>query len=836
MGTETGPPREGADRSPATHLTTDLVRSHAAARLLATAGQVAVLDRLAALAARLLAAPSAQVSLLTDRQTVAGAAGVVRAVGASRLEDSLCTVTAAGGAPLSVADTMGDARTRRLPPVTSGAVGTYLGVPLLAADGSAIGAFCVFGPEPRTWLPADVALLTELAGAVMAELELAALSVQYETDRQRWDLALEAAGIGVFGLDLVTGRLEMDERMAGLLGLSAGQGVLTLGQALPRIHPEDRPVVEAAIAAVATSGGDYRAEYRVQLPAGGMRWVSARGSIVGAAPGGATRLLGTAHDVTELRDARDTAARLLETMATGFLAVDRTWRITYVNEEGARIAGRPAQDLVGGDLWTTFPGSRDSAFGRHFELAMANGEPDSVEAYYPQMGRWYDTRVVPDADGLSLYFMDVTDRRADQDRAAAATARVELLAEVGRVLGGATEMDQAIATLAETVVPTLADWSLVTMPDEAGRFHDVGRAHVDPQLRPALDLLADHLMAAVTEEAAMSLVMRTGTPDLRTDYGDTWLGRTLSEESVRELVRPLHPDSVLTVPISGRQATLGALSLVRTRAGHSWTPDEVQAAVEVGRRAGVALDSARLLRAQRRLSETLQDSLLSVPPVRAGLQIEVRYQAAAPDAAVGGDWYDSFVLPDGGTALVVGDVTGHDREAAAAMGQVRAMLRATAFAVGEPPAAVLSALDRAMDGLDIDTLATCVLAVVDEPVGQTPGRVLRWSNAGHPPPVVLRPGGAVEILSHDPDLLLGLDPTSPRSDCRAVLEPGCVVLLYTDGLVERRGESLDVGLLRLKQVLHELRGLPVGPLCDHLLSTLAPTAEDDVVLLAVRLI
>ena len=212
----------------------------------------------------------------------------------------------------------------------------------------------------------------------------------------------------------------------------------------------------------------------------------------------------------------------------------------------------------------------------------------------------------------------------------------------------------------------------------------------------------------------------------------------------------------------------------------------------------------------------------------------MRYRPAALDVAVGGDWHDSFLLRDGATKLVVGDVSGHDREAAAAMGQVRALLRGTAYAVSGPCDKVLTALDEAMDGLDIDTLATCVLAKITAP--STGMRVLEWSNAGHPPPVLVTPGQEPTLLARVPELLLGIDPTAARSTHTLELQDDSLVLLYTDGLVERRGEDLDAGLARLLHVMGRLRGLPLDELCDELLLTMAPDPQDDVVLLAARVV
>ncbi|MCI3926191.1 SpoIIE family protein phosphatase [Paenibacillus sp. TRM 82003] len=239
---------------------------------------------------------------------------------------------------------------------------------------------------------------------------------------------------------------------------------------------------------------------------------------------------------------------------------------------------------------------------------------------------------------------------------------------------------------------------------------------------------------------------------------------------------------------------------------------------------------------QRRLSEALQRSLLTAPFEPDHLQIAVRYLPAATEAQIGGDWYDCFLAPSGTTTLVVGDVAGHDRDAAAAMGQVRNLLRGVSIALGEPPAAVLAALDRAMHHLGVGVIATAVLAQVEQGAAEKAAglRTLRWSNAGHPPPVLIAPDGTARLLQAQPDVLLGLNPDAERADHATALEPGSTVVLYTDGLVERRDAPLQDGLEWLRATLEQLHHLSAEELCDALLARLDGSPEDDVALLVLR--
>ncbi len=240
---------------------------------------------------------------------------------------------------------------------------------------------------------------------------------------------------------------------------------------------------------------------------------------------------------------------------------------------------------------------------------------------------------------------------------------------------------------------------------------------------------------------------------------------------------------------------------------------------------------AAVARAVLDTARTLQRHLLGAPPDLPVLQSTVRYVPASRHAQVGGDWYDGFGLPDGCTVLVIGDVAGHDAEAAATMAEARGMLRAIARTSPSSPAAMLTGLDQVLIGLRLPTLITLVVATVDGGEGTL---TLRWSNAGHPPPVLVRGDGTTELLARSPEPLLGIDPTTRRTDHQLGLRPGDTLLFYTDGLVERRRWTLDEGTDWLLGQL-ELRGRePLDELCDGLLTELGAGVEDDVALLAVR--
>ncbi len=240
---------------------------------------------------------------------------------------------------------------------------------------------------------------------------------------------------------------------------------------------------------------------------------------------------------------------------------------------------------------------------------------------------------------------------------------------------------------------------------------------------------------------------------------------------------------------------------------------------------------AAAARAALETAETLQRHLLGAPPQLALLDSVARYQPASRHAQVGGDWYDGFGHPDGSTVLVIGDVAGHDALAAATMAEARGMLRAIAQTGPPSPAAVLGRLDQAMTNLRFPTLITVVLATVEHRGGTV---TMRWSNAGHPPPVLVRSDGTTELLERSPEPLLGIAPGIERRDHQLDLQAGDTVLFYTDGLVERRNSTLDQGTDWLVGLLRRRGREPLDQLCDGLLTELGGRTDDDIAVLAVR--
>jgi serine phosphatase RsbU (regulator of sigma subunit) len=354
-------------------------------------------------------------------------------------------------------------------------------------------------------------------------------------------------------------------------------------------------------------------------------------------------------------------------------------------------------------------------------------------------------------------------------------------------------------------------------------------------MRPLLERYREVRLDAMPVTAPVSRALYTG--QAVTFAGDDVLD-VLPPGPARELLAVLDPESEVALPLRARGRTVGLLTLFYS-AGHTPSEEDVLVAQDAADRAGLALDNARLYGEQVQLAEGLQRSLLTDPPEPDHAQIAVRYLPAAEAARVGGDWYDAFLQPNGSTMVVIGDVVGHDTAAAAAMGQLRGLLRGIATYSDESPLEVLRGLDSSMATLQMHTLATAAVARFEQTAEERERGVtrMRWANAGHLPPLVINPDGSVaELASWCGDLLLGVDAETRRRESVVTLDRGSTVLLYTDGLIERRDADLDQGLARLRDALAELADRPLENLLDELLERLVHGQPgDDVALVAVRL-
>ncbi|MFJ7038509.1 SpoIIE family protein phosphatase [Streptomyces rochei] len=552
--------------------------------------------------------------------------------------------------------------------------------------------------------------------------------------------------------------------------------------------------------------------------------------------------------------------QVVERLGTALLVLDPAGRVIAANPVAERLLGRTTAAMRGADahdlLHRDADGNKVPRDRCPLLHALAEGKEARGEGgtYLRSDGRllavsWSASPLTQDGSvrGVALLFTDATgDRRVHRERTARTRAledlneRLSLVAEITEVLGQTLETEEALARLVRLLVPRLADWAAVDLRTGSGDVHRV--AVTGPGGR---DAGFGGRRAPVAEEAGEVEHSPLGRALTR---GESVLQERVAAAAPAAGLSPLAAlhggflagvgaSSAVTVPLGAEGRITGALTVVRTDPIHPFDQGDLDAVGDVGRRVGVVIDNTRRYGRQRAVAEAMQRNLLAPLPRHGRLRLAARYQPAPAGSQVGGDWYDAFTLKDGALALVIGDVVGHDLTAAAGMAQLHGILRSLAWDHTGPPGAVVDRLDAAMPVITTVPLATLILARVEGDPDTGPW-TLRWTSAGHPPPLLLSPDGTACYLEAGQGLLLGTgtgtDTGAGRPDATHPLEPGSTLLLYTDGLVETPGSDLDTGLDRLRRHALALAHEPLDTLCGEVLAHLPPGSTDDVALLALR--
>jgi PAS domain S-box-containing protein len=584
-------------------------------------------------------------------------------------------------------------------------------------------------------------------------------------------------------------------------------------------------------------------------------------------------------------------AAVFGALPTAYLVMSPDLVIVEANPAYLTLLGRTREELVGQYVFDAFPPAPESLdpdgvnpLQASFERARDTGEPDHMPLFRYEVvdtatGRpvpraWsLISAPVPDPDGRTQLVLqrveDVSEYLAERERLAERRddggwarldgleadlfARTQELQAALASREAATHRLAAMAqvvlqlTSAETVTDVttvLAGAGLAAIGADGGgvALRDDEREVVELSLTPSLGAGAQRRFRTIelTSRLPAAWAARTGETVV--------LGTRAEAEAWSPQMREAHEQSGqsawIAVPLTCGGRLLGSL-LAGWTDERAFSADQVDLVQAFAAQCAQALDRAQSLTRERRsaehsrlLAEELQRSMLTEPFQPDHCQIAVRYLPATRAASVGGDWYDAFLQLDGAVNLVIGDVVGHDTGAAAAMGQLRSLLRGIAVTGDAGPAQVLDALDTAIVQLGLDTYATVGMGRLEQDPAEVDRGVtrLRWTSAGHPAPVVLGTDGElVEVPEVPGRLMLGVDRGRRRGETVVELPRGATVLLYTDGLVERPGAHLDEGLAYLAE---RVQDAPADPerLCDHLLRSLVPGhgAPDDVALLALQ--
>ncbi|MFC8194357.1 SpoIIE family protein phosphatase [Streptomyces sp. NPDC060006] len=542
--------------------------------------------------------------------------------------------------------------------------------------------------------------------------------------------------------------------------------------------------------------------------------------------------------------------KALEALAASAIVVDGDGLIVAANSAAQIQLGRKAAELIGHDPHDllhrdshghSLPRTRcrmrkalltkDTRHGS--DEWFVRGDDTLVQL------SWLITPYTTDAGftGALALLYEQESQQSDDGHSAPLTEldRLALLAETTTQLTSTLDVDEALHRLAALTVPRLADWAvfdLLTERDEVRRV--LVMEHKDGILVEREDLQGP--MPPVPAESPMPLsrALRGAASSLAGPA--TYQGPPDSGIAVEQqrLFTATGMHSAAIAPIRGLRDVLGALTLGRGRRHDAFTPADLPLLEDLTRRTGLALDNARLYQRQRKVAETMQRHLLPQLPSLPGLEMTARYVPAPDASSVGGDWYDAFALATHAHALAIGDVVGHDLDAAAGMAQLRNMLRA--FAWSHPQAApsdVVTRLDEAVMHIAEVPMATMILARLT--LGEDSLWRLRWTNAGHPPPLLVSHDGQAQYLDGAHGILLGTGLDRARPDAVVVLPPRATLLLYTDGLVESPHHSIDHGLDRLRRNAASLAHRPLDSLCDSLLEQVRPSDnDDDVALIALR--
>ncbi|WP_186779180.1 SpoIIE family protein phosphatase [Streptomyces salinarius] len=502
----------------------------------------------------------------------------------------------------------------------------------------------------------------------------------------------------------------------------------------------------------------------------------------------------------------------------GSCALGLDGRLTLVTPGAAELLGVDRSLLMGALPWEALPWMDVPHVEDRYRAALVSRRPQAFTVLRPPK-TWLTFELYPDASGLSVRITpggpdaDAPPARAVQTSGPSRATVLYHLMHLASTLTEAVSVPDVVEQTADQLMPALGAQGMVVMVPEDGHLRIVGQRGYRPELLKQFDGIP--LSSAIPGAD----VMATGVPGFWPTF----------EELQAAYPAMTHEDgmaawAVLPLIASGRP--IGSM-LLSYRRPHVFPPGERAALTSLAGLVGQALDRARLYDAKHHLAHRLQSALLphTLPRV-AGLDVAACYLPAARGLGIGGDFYDVIRLDEHTAAVTIGDVQGHNVDAAALMGQVRTAVHAHAT-VGAPPGDVLARTNRLLTDLDPGLFTSCAYVHLDLATHRACVAL-----AGHPPPLLRHADGRVEALRVPPGLLLGIEPDTVYPSLEFPLPPGCVLALYTDGLVEAPGVDLDDAIAALAGLLEHGDPSDLDALA-HTLIRHAPAPGDDIALLLV---
>ncbi|WSM02888.1 SpoIIE family protein phosphatase [Streptomyces sp. NBC_01718] len=518
------------------------------------------------------------------------------------------------------------------------------------------------------------------------------------------------------------------------------------------------------------------------------------------------------------------AVEFAEGLPMGCWALDPDGRITFVNAAAAKMVGAEAADLLGARPWEVLPWLSDPCFGDAYRAAIVTRRPISFTVLRPP-DQWLSFRLYPHAYGISVQTALTTTGLApaeapwEQSAPPSESGRVigvYPLTQLATTLTEAAGVHEVVAQVTGQLMPAIGAQALALMAVDEGRLRIIGHRGYTADLINRLDAIP------LASRSPAAHVVAAGVPSFFATFADL----------KRAYPATLHDGKAawafLPLIVSGR--TFGSLVLSYDQP-HPFPPAERAVLTSLAGLITQALDRASLYDAKHQLAHSLQNALLPhVLPTIPGFQVVARYLPTTRGIDVGGDFYDLIRCDATGAAAAIGDVEGHNVNAAALMGQVRTAVHAHAT-TGAPPGDVLARTNRLMADIGASLFASCLYVHLD-----LTQHIAQLATAGHPPPLLRHPDGRTEVLDLPPGLLLGIDPTAHYTTTEIPLPPGAVLALYTDGLVETPGTDIDDTIADLANQLTHAQGQTLDAIADTLIhhATHTTLRNDDIALLLIQ--
>jgi PAS domain S-box-containing protein len=552
---------------------------------------------------------------------------------------------------------------------------------------------------------------------------------------------------------------------------------------------------------------------------------------------------------SEVRRIEQRLEAVLVNLAEAITLTDAKGRMVFANQAAADLLGASTP----AELMSASPGTIMPRFlvtdehGRELDLEHMPGrrlfageqpKPLLVRNIVRATGeeRWLIVRASAVADpdsGDVLYAVNVFENITEVKRAQLAES---FMAEASRVLASSMDYEQTLKHLARLAVGQIADWCAVDVLGENGEIERVAVHHADPSRVALAERLNRGYRPGLEDPSGVPEVIRSGVARIYTDIDPRALAAYARDSTHMELLQAIGATAIIIAPLAGPKRTIGAITLVSSDSTHRLSQADLALAERLGRRAGTAVESARLYTERTRIAKMLEAALLpeSLPEIP-GVEIASLYRAAGELNDVGGDFYDVLPYGAGRWLLVIGDVCGKGPRAAGVTALARHTLR-TAAMLGQAPIGMLATLHQALRGQPVGSDLCTVCLVTLEPLSAHAR--LTVTLAGHPPPLLIDDERGHRQIGTPGTLLGVLDPIDIH-EVDVELQAGQTLLLYTDGLPDAGRAGLQLDEQELLKLCADAPRETLDGLLEQIERAARERAEgrlrDDIALLALRL-